>query len=132
QDTDFSVAGYDITIGDLEVSGTFSAEGDYFGGGTLGGTIDTRPLVPLIDENGEDDYICTLATGFGAECTACPEDGEPYCLTVVADQIVAEKVEAGLEEIALEDCHADCADTYDDAGDYTNAECDLASGDTGR
>lgn len=105
QDTTLSVAGLEITIGRLEITGTFSPDGSYFGGGTLAGTIDTRPLVPLLDEEGSDDAICDLAGNFGAACTTCPSDGQPYCLTLVADQIVAEEVSGvTLTEVTGNNC----------------------------
>lgn len=109
EDTTLSVAGYDIEIGQLEITGTFAPDGSYFGGGTLSGTIDTRPLAPLLDESGDPNAICELAINFGAECQACPSDNEPYCLTLVADQIDAEEV-AGLtlKEVAGNEC-TDCA-----------------------
>lgn len=92
EDTTLSVAGYSITIGELEISGTFAADASYFGGGTLSGTIDTRPLDGLVSDTGEPGAVCALATNFGAECEPCPNDGEAYCLTLVADQIVAEEI----------------------------------------
>lgn len=107
EDTTLSVAGYDIEIGELEITGTFASDGTYFGGGTLSGTIDTRPLAPLLDESGEPGAICELAVSFGAVCEACPADGEPYCLTLVADQIIAE--ETGGESL-VEILEGDCTD----------------------
>ncbi|MDP2309051.1 MAG: Ig-like domain-containing protein [Pseudomonadota bacterium] len=111
QTTTLAVAGLEIVIGDLEITGTFASDGSYFTGGTLGGTIDTRPLVPLLDEEGEPGSICDLAASFGAVCGACPEDGEPYCLTLVADQIEALQVEGeSLVVVANGDC-PDCETT---------------------
>lgn len=89
QTTTLSVAGYSIEIGDLEITGTFKADGSAFAGGTLSGTIDTRPLDPLVGDAGA---ICELAGSFGAACEACASDGEPFCLSLVADQITAEEV----------------------------------------
>ncbi len=114
QTTTLSVAGYDIEIGDLNVTGTFAADGTYFDGGTLSGTIDTRPLAPLVDDSGDEGAICDLAIQFGAECEACPADGEPFCLTLVADQILAEQVDGvTLVEIAGNNCMGCSAPTDD-------------------
>jgi len=105
QTTTLSVAGYDIEIGDLNVTGTFAPDGTYFDGGTLSGTIDTRPLAPLIDDSGDEGAICDLAINFGAECEACPSDGQPFCLTLVADQILAEELdEVTLVEVGGNNC----------------------------
>ncbi len=103
--TTLSVAGYALEVGDLEISGTFAADATYFGGGVLAGTIDTRPLAPLLDDSGDEGAICDLAISFGAVCEACPADGEPFCLTLVADQIVGAEVEGTtLVTVAGTDC----------------------------
>lgn len=103
--TTLSVAGYNITIEDLAISGTFASDGTYFGGGELSGTIDTRPLDPLLSETGEEGAICDLAVSFGAACEACPSDGELFCLTLVADQIQANVVNGvTLAEVVGNDC----------------------------
>jgi hypothetical protein len=104
QTTTLAVAGYSIEIGNLEITGTIAADGSYFGGGTLSGTIDTRPLAPLLDDSGDPGAICDLAVNFGAACEACPSDGEPYCLTLVADQIVAMGVDGTLVPVIGNDC----------------------------
>lgn len=104
QDTTFSVAGYDIDIQALVLNGTISPDGSYFDGGTLSGTIDTRPLAALLGDPKDTGAICDLAVNFGATCEACPADGEPYCLSLVADQIYAEASGSTLVEVAGNDC----------------------------
>jgi hypothetical protein len=105
QTTTLAVAGYSISIEDLAITGTFAPDGSSFGGGTLSGTIDTRPLAPLLDDSGDEGAICDLAVSFGAVCETCPSDGQPYCLTLVADQITAEQVSGvTLVEVAGNDC----------------------------
>lgn len=104
-DTTLNVAGFAITIGQLNITGTLAPDGSYFGGGTLSGTIDTRPLAPLLDDSGDPGAICNLAVSFGVTCEACPADGEPYCLNLVADQIVATGITTGpVVEVAGADC----------------------------
>jgi len=101
-DTTLSVAGFDITIGQLNITGTIAPDGSYFGGGTLSGTIDTRPLDPLVGDT--EGAICTLATTFGVTCAPCA-DGEAFCLSLVADQIVATGVSTGpIAPVAGGDC----------------------------
>jgi len=85
-----SVAGYDIPLKDLEVSGTFAADGSYFGGAVLGGTVDARDIIEMIDEVDTWEDACALTESFGAPCVAC-DDGVAACLTLLADQIVAEQ-----------------------------------------
>lgn len=127
QTTTLAVAGYEIEIGDLNVTGTFAADGSYFDGGTLSGTIDTRPLAPLIDDSGNEGAICDLAVNFGAECEACSSDGEPYCLTLVADQILAEQLpDTELREVGQSDC-VDCASDVVTIDTDLSETCDVST-----
>jgi hypothetical protein len=113
QDTTLSVAGYDITISELRVSGDFASSGDYFGGGVLMGEIDARGLVDVLAEVGAGDNadeICTLiATLSGAPCEPCSTDGLEYCLSIEVTDILAEEdPNQTLEEVA--DCDPDRCD----------------------
>jgi len=90
EDTTISVAGFEVDIQQLEVSGAFGPDGSYISGATLGGKIDTRPIVPLVfagcdeplDENGDpnpnypcdDNAICAFAASLFIDCEACQED----------------------------------------------------------
>lgn len=104
QDTNFSVAGYDIAVQGLNITGSFAPDGSYVDGATLSGTIDTRPLAGLVDDSGNEGAICELAVNFGATCEACPSDGGMFCLTLVANQISADKVSGALVVVAGSDC----------------------------
>jgi hypothetical protein len=87
---DLSVAGYTIPLQDFEVSGTFAADGSYFGGGVLAGMVDARDIVDMIDEVDSWEDACNLTASFGAPCIACG-DGVEACLSLRADQILAEE-----------------------------------------
>jgi len=92
QDTTISAAGYDIEISQLMISGTFSADGTYFGGGVLAGQLDARVLAPLVGSllgTKDPDAICATVAGFGVTCTECASDGQPYCLDVLVEDITA-------------------------------------------
>ncbi len=115
--TTISVADYEVTIEDLEISGTFSADGTWFGGAVFAGSIDTRPLAELVGDDEEEDAVCNLVAGFGVSCIECP-DSTPYCLKIRAVDLSAIAVDTDVEEVAVEDCHESCADSCD------NAECD--------
>ena len=130
-DTTISVGGYSVTIDQLEISGTFSSDGSYWGGGVLAGSVDTRALMSLVGDDAEDSAVCDLVAGFGVSCVICVEDGEPYCLEIKAVDLGGELLSNDIEQIALEKCHASCDDTCEDTdGDgvydqFNNAECDL-------
>jgi len=116
--TTLSVAGYTVTIEDLEISGAFAPDASYIAGAVLAGTIDTRPLVPLVNAEADcsdgaprccdtdidpncnpdddvdgccdEDYICDLATTLSVSCISCTTDGEDFCLSLYVDSMQAE------------------------------------------
>lgn len=130
QTTTISAAGYNVEIQDLFISGDFAADGSYWGGGVLQGRVDTRPLVPLLEDcdadgstpETEDDCdengICELVEGFGVECIDCG-GGENFCLEIRAEGLGGDKVDTDLEEVELSDCHEECAASAD------NPDCTL-------
>jgi hypothetical protein len=130
-DTSISVAGYSVDIQQLEITGTFSADGSYWGGGVLGGVVDTRALKSLVGDDAEDSAVCDLVAGFGVSCVPC-EDGTDFCLEIRAVDLSGSLIEGGnVEELEFEDCHASCVDTCADTdGDgtydaFSNESCDL-------
>lgn len=103
EDTTIAVAGYSATIRGLEISGAFAPDLSYFGGGKLAGTIDSRDLLTIPDlleltgcDGTVDSCLCDFISGTGlATCSAC-SDGTDLCLTLLADQIVAEEISGSL------------------------------------
>ena len=89
-DVTLSVAGVDLTINSLSISGTFAEDGSYFGGGEVVGQLDARVLAPLASDLGlEDDSpdaLCNLLLGFGVQCIPCG-DGEPYCANLRVNRL---------------------------------------------
>ncbi|HND31167.1 MAG TPA: hypothetical protein PKY30_14620 [Myxococcota bacterium] len=105
QDTTLSISGANIKIGNLEITGTFAADGSYFGGGTLEGSVDARDIAAALPDLGYDaDGLCELIAGFGAACETCPTDSAPYCLTLVANSIIAEGISGSVVEVPASDC----------------------------
>ncbi|MCO4744773.1 MAG: hypothetical protein KC912_08290 [Proteobacteria bacterium] len=86
--TSVPALGVSIPVTDLVVSGTFSADGSSMQDIVFAGLLDTRPLVPLVDANGQDDTICDLSRSIGVDCKDCG-NGQTYCLDVFADGITA-------------------------------------------
>lgn len=87
---DITVAGYTVTVDELQVSGAFSPDGSYIAGASLAGRIDTEPLVPLLFEGCDEpeledgspnpDYPCDPAAvcdtvAFITECEPCEVGG---------------------------------------------------------
>jgi len=112
-DLTLSVAGYTATIYSLNVSGMFSADGSYFGGGELRGKLDARDLVDIANELGlgaeSADDICALVVGFGVPCEPC-SDGNPYCVGVEVIDLEAEETGTELVAVTQEDIDAAIAE----------------------
>lgn len=107
-----SVAGIDLIVDRLIISGAYAPDGSYLAGITFDATVDTRPLVPLFDDDPEapDDAICTLVGNFGVACEAC-SDNENFCLSLKIDSIEADELDIdGIDEISDEQAEANCAE----------------------
>jgi hypothetical protein len=109
---DISVQGISAQIQDLFISGTFHPNLDDMQGGTFSGKVDTRPLAPELDPEGGKDAICELVSEtVGVECEECGgENPGPYCLSVLAEDIVA----AQIPDLVLQS--RNCVDILGDAG----------------
>ncbi len=96
------MAGVGLPIIDPELSGDFAPDLSYFGGGTVSGMIDTRPLdADFFD--GEEGAMCRTLAALGVECEVCP-DGASFCLPFVADSITAPLVDVIIVPIDGMDC----------------------------
>jgi len=126
-----SVQGINATIQDLVIIGTFHPDLVDMRGGTFAGKVDTRPLAPELDPEGGEGAICDLVEEtIGVSCEECGGTVPgPFCLSVLADNIVAEEVpgltvaERGCADILGD---ADCADNhadYDEDGDGAYELC---------
>ncbi len=122
-DTTISAAGTEVTIRNFELGGDFASDCSAFVGGTLSGELDARDLAPLLaDVTGSDDpaVACATLEGFGVTCIPCSSDGEPFCVTIIANEIEAgSDASSSVECVPDADCHENCAD----AG-LTTCACD--------
>lgn len=104
-DVDLVVSGAIVTVGDLELTGAFAADGSHLGNGVLTGLVDTRPLSLAQNPEGDGSDICELVGSFNVECEPCVSDGQAFCLDLRAEDIVAElRVDADLVEITGYNC----------------------------
>jgi len=80
------VEGDPITVTDLEMSGSFRADGSAIEGFSMRTILDMRDLKDALDQE-DDEGPCTLfSASFSVECTACPNGDGDYCIDlVVAD-----------------------------------------------
>jgi hypothetical protein len=116
-----SFQGTAVEIQDLNITGTFHPDLTDMRGGTFAGRIDTRPLNGLLDPDGGEDAICVLvAETVGVKCEECGGDAPgPYCLTLVAENVNADRVsDTGVVPLACEDIIADAATCPDEAAAF--------------
>lgn len=125
-DLTISFQGIEATINGLFIGGTFHPELDDIRGMVFEGTIDTRPLAPVLDPNGGEGAICDLVEEtIGTGCVPCL-DGEDFCLYLLAEDITANSVPTTLvtrscadiitDSLAGTSCLDKAAD-YDEDGD---------------
>ena len=69
----------------------FSPDGANITGAVLAGSIDTRPLVDLVEPGGAEDAVCNLVSTFGIACEPCAGGGD-FCLTLLVDSMAAAEV----------------------------------------
>ena len=110
EDVTLSVAGFTATIYGLEVTGTFSSDATYFGGGTLQGELDARQILPLLGDAGLDaetpEEVCGLLLGFGVSCVPCLSDNEPLCVRLSVERLIADETGVELIPLSAEDIAA--------------------------
>lgn len=122
-DLPLDLGGVSATLMNLRLGGTFSADASRIEDGELSGQIDMRELGPLFEDligTSDAETICTVISGFGAECEACLSDGEETCLSVAIEDIVGNRVTDGVDQITQENCHPDCS------ASYRNPDCDTS------
>lgn len=83
------VGGFVFDIEDARLSGAFVPDASAIEGGTLAGTVDTRPLNDMLGLGTAPDATCQLLSTFGVSCVACSDGSGDYCMTVFVDTIDA-------------------------------------------
>jgi len=105
------VAGVEIDIANLNLSGAFAPDGSRIQGASLAGGIDTRPLGPAFGLGTAEDSVCQLVSTFGVACEDCADGSGAFCLSVYLDNVNADKVDGTLVPVTQADIDAnpDCA-----------------------
>lgn len=109
-DSSFAVGDADLTIYDLELSGTFTADGTGVDGIKLSGLADTRNVGAAFSDSATEETACNLADAAGVECEPCP-DGENYCITIEIDRLTATEIPGlTMEEVTNVCANAACSE----------------------
>ena len=91
---------------DVVLSGAFATDAETVGGARIEATIDARDAVDWIGVPEED--LCELAGDVGIECEACPDDGQPFCGSLIAEDLLAERIDGTLEEVLEQNAASGC------------------------
>jgi hypothetical protein len=123
-DVPFTLAGYSMRLYDSTAAATFAADGSFFAGGTIAGSLDARDVVMALSGRGvlpseSPEALCEIIGNAKLPCTAC-SDGEPYCLYLEVNEVSGHRSFNDLESVAQTNCHVDCLESCD------NEECDSA------
>ncbi|HMV68908.1 MAG TPA: hypothetical protein PKA64_18815, partial [Myxococcota bacterium] len=101
--------GTPFTLTSFHVSGAFTADGEEIGGVAVSGQLDTRPLIPVFNDDPSvgPDQMCVFIAPFQVDCVACADGSGPYCVDLSLSDLRAERVDAPIEprsydEIALD------------------------------
>ncbi len=86
-----------IVISDTMVEGTVAPDGSALGGLEIEATIDVRSAAQAIEMDVAE--MCDILETYGSACAACPDDGEPYCVSMAADHFDAMEVEVEVDQI---------------------------------
>ena len=120
-DVPVTLAGYQVTLYDAQSAATFAADGSYFAGGTISGSLDARDLVNAL--SGRDilptespEAVCEVIANAKIPCTEC-DDGEPYCLYLEVREVSGHPIDTVLESIPKLNCNVYCEKSCD------NEEC---------
>jgi hypothetical protein len=89
---DLSVGDTAAGIDDFTLTGSFAPDGSTLEGVTVGGSIDTRALVPLIDGSSDAAFCQEIDVTLHVSCEECADQSGPYCLALLIDSITAEQV----------------------------------------
>lgn len=96
------VAGFTINIENLELSGSFAPDGSRLQGGSLKGSIDTRPLGEAFNLGTDENAVCDLVGTFGVPCEDCGA-GDLFCLSVWVDDMGADLLAATVVPVTEDD-----------------------------
>lgn len=109
-DIQTEVDGSDVTLSGFQFAAATTADCTALTSGVFIADLDVRLHVDLLGGllgTTDIDEMCTAFLGFGAECSPCSSDSEPYCLSIVVDQLPAAALDTPLVERSEDDIAAD-------------------------
>ncbi len=124
-DVPVSLAGYEVTLYKAKATATFAADGSFFAGGTIAGSLDARDLARALAgrdilPSDSPEAVCDVIANAKLPCTEC-QDGEPYCLYLEVREVSGHPINTVLQPIEQLNCDVDCPNSCE------NDACEKAS-----
>jgi hypothetical protein len=93
------IEGDPIDVEQLDISGSFAADGSEIVGFRMSGIVDTRDLKEALEVEA-DGAVCDLfGASFNVECEACPSGDGDYCITLVVADLPMPEAGFGLAAV---------------------------------
>jgi len=88
-DVSFGASSATVDLRRLDFTGTVSPDALWMGGGTFAAVLDTRDIAQII-VGSSPETLCAIADGLGVPCDLCPQDGQPWCVTLDVLDVTAD------------------------------------------
>jgi hypothetical protein len=103
----FGAYAADMSLYQLQVSGTFSADGSAIGGLTMKTVVDSRDIATLISGQTADS-LCEIMGNLYIPCEPCPTDGYSYCFNLSFEDLSGTPVDSELESVESANTDSRC------------------------
>ena len=94
----FGAYAVDMFLYQLQLSGTFAADGSSIGGLAMTTVVDSRDIAELISGQTADS-LCEIMGNLYIPCELCPTDGHSYCFDLSFEDLSGSPVDSELESI---------------------------------
>ncbi len=94
----FGAYAADMSLYQLQVSGTFASDGSAIGGLAMTTVVDSRDIADLISGQTADS-LCEIMGNLYIPCEPCPTDGHSYCFDLSFEDLSGTPVNSELESV---------------------------------
>lgn len=97
-----------IPLLDVHLEGTFAADGSAIGEVRVRAHVDTRPLIPVFNDDPQApaSAMCDTIADLGVTCEECPDASGPYCVALELVDAEALAVDVPVVELTAEEVAA--------------------------
>jgi hypothetical protein len=103
----FGAYAVDMSLYQLQLSGTFASDGTAIGGLAMQTVVDSRDIAELISGQTADS-LCEIMGNLYIPCEPCPTDGHSYCFNLSFEDLSGFPVDSDLESIETAETDPRC------------------------